>query len=310
MVQGTPFLFVEEPGNVMSNQAFDARIAALEALRNNPQQATLPLRKGLLDRNNFVVSKAAAIVADLTLSDLVPDLLAAFDRALIDSAKADPQCWAKNAIAKALKDLSHHDAEVYVKGLRHSQMEPVWGGQVDTAATLRGTCALALIDCPVDDLTMLTHLADALADPEKTVRVDAALALSRAGIPEAVPLLRFKALTGDAEPEVIGQCLHSLLQMAPRDSVAFAARFLSHRNPDDIRAEAASALAQSHEPAAVDALKKMWGAMLSPELRKALLTFLAASPLRDASEFLAQLGTKEALEALGSSRYRNEFSPR
>lgn len=294
----------------MSKQAFDAKIAALEALRATPDSAAAALRKALGDRNNYTVSKAAGLVGDLLLSDLIPDLLAAFERALLDAPKTDPQCWAKNAIAKALKDVSHHDAEVYLKGLRHIQLEPVWGGSVDTAATLRGTCALALIDCQLDDLTMLTHLADALADPEKAVRVDAALALSRAGIPEAAPLLRFKALTGDPEPEVIGQCLHSLLQMSPRDSVAFAQRFLSHHHADDVRAEAASALAQSHEPAAVDALKKMWGAMLSPPLREALLMFLAASPQREASEFLAQLDTKESREALKSSRYRDEFPAR
>ena len=293
----------------MSKQAFDAKIAALEDLRASGEAAAVPLRKALGDRNNYLVSKAATVAGGLFLSVLNPDLLAAFDRALLDP-KTDPQCWAKNAIAKALKDLGHRDAEVFVKGLRHIQMEPVWGGQVDTAATLRGTCVLALIDCQLDDLNMLTHLAEALADPEKTVRVDAAVALSRAGIPEAAPLLRFKALSGDPESEVIGQCLYSLLQMAPRDSVAFAERFLTPDHADDIRAEAASALAQSHEPAAVDELKKMWGAFLSPDLRKALLTFLAASPQREASEFLASLDTKDAREALESSRYRDEFLPR
>ena len=39
-----------------------------------------------------------------------------------------------------------------MRGLRHIQMEPVWGGQADSAATLRGTCALALIDCQLDEL--------------------------------------------------------------------------------------------------------------------------------------------------------------
>jgi HEAT repeat protein len=291
----------------VSKQAFDAKLAALEALRSTPQAAPAPLRKALTDRNNYIVAKAASLAGDLFLADLLPDLLAAFARALEDATKSDPQCWAKNAIAKSLKDLGHRDAEVFLSGLHHIQKEPVWGGSVDTAATLRGTCALALIDCQLDDLSMLTHLADALADPEKVVRVDAAVALSRAGIPEAAPLLRFKTLTGDPEPEVIGQCLYSLLQMSPRDAVPFARRFLSHDHEDDIRAEAASALAQSHDPAAVAALKKMWSTMLSPQLRAALLTFLAASPQREASEFLAGIGTKEAREALQSSRYRAEF---
>jgi HEAT repeat protein len=301
---------VEVFSNPMSKQAFDAKIAALEALRATPEAALDPLRRTLKDRSNFLVAKAAALAGDLSLSDLIPDLLAAFDRALDNGAKTDSQCWAKNAIAKALKDLSHHDAEVYLKGLAYVQKEPVWGGQVDTAAVLRGTCAMALVDCQLDDLSMLNYLAEALADPEKTVRVDAAVALSRAGIAEAVPLLRLKALSGDPEAEVTGQCLYSLLQMSPRDSVAFAKRFLSHHHPDDVRAEAASALAQSHEPAALEALTHLWRTVLSPELRKALLAFFAASPQRAAAEFLFNLDSAEARAALESSRYRDEFRPR
>ncbi|MFM2124661.1 MAG: hypothetical protein RL328_1112, partial [Acidobacteriota bacterium] len=194
----------------MSRQAFEAKLQGLEALRGTPD-APAGLRKALKDRNNYVVSKAAAVAADLHLVELAPDLLAAFDRFFAD--KADPQCWAKNAIAKALVQLEHHDAAPYRRGLAWVQLEPVYGGRVDTAATLRGTCALALIDCRLDDVTLLTCLADALADPEHTVRVDAAVALSRAGIPEAVALLRFKALSGDPAPEVLGQCFHALLQM-------------------------------------------------------------------------------------------------
>ncbi len=301
---------MEDRAKRMSKQAFDAKIAALEALRAAPDAAAAPLRKALADRNNYIGSKAAGLAGDLLLSGLIPNLLAALDRALTDGVKSDPQCWAKNAVAKALKDLSHHDAEVYLKGLRHVQKEPVWGRSVDTAATLRGTCVLALIDCQLADLTMLTHLAETLADPEKGVRVDAALALVRAGIPEAVPLLRFKVLSGDPESEVLGQCFHSLLQMAPKDSVPFVRRFLAPDRDDEIRAEAASALAQSHEPAAIEALQGLWSALLSPELRKALLLFLAASPQREAAEFLAGLNTEESREALEKSRYRDDFRAR
>src|SRR3954469_1676696 len=99
----------------MSKQAFEAKIAALEAVRDNPQ-ASAHIRKAVKDRSNFVVGKAAGLAGELFLSDLIPDLLAAFDRALADP-KSDPQCWAKNAIAKSLKDLGHHEAEPYLRGL-------------------------------------------------------------------------------------------------------------------------------------------------------------------------------------------------
>ena len=270
----------------MSKQAFEAKLQALEELRGSPGAAA-GLRKGLADRNNYVVSKAAALAEELQLTEIVPDLLVAFDRHF--APKADGQCWAKNAIAKALVALEHHDAEPYLRGLTHVQMEPVWGGQVDTAATLRGTCALALIDCRLDDVTLLTHLADALADAEKTVRVDAAVALSRCGIPEAVALLRFKAKSGDAEPEVLGQCLHSLLQLAPRDYIPFVEAFLA--GEEDVKAEAASALAQCPEPAAWEALVRLWGRALTPDFREALRAFLAASPHREAAKKLVEKST-------------------
>src|SRR4051794_7047886 len=107
----------------MSKQAFDAKIAALEALRQTPELASTALRRSLRDPSNYVISKAAYVSSDLFLAELVPDLLAAFDRALLNP-KSDPQCWAKNATAKALKDLGHREPEPFLKGLRHIQMEP------------------------------------------------------------------------------------------------------------------------------------------------------------------------------------------
>ena len=103
------------------------------------------MRKALKDRSNYVAAKAAAIAAERQFHSLEPDLLAAFDRFMKDPAKSDPQCWAKNAIAKALKDFSYADPSIFFRGVAHVQLEPVWGGRQDTAATLRGICALALI---------------------------------------------------------------------------------------------------------------------------------------------------------------------
>lgn len=268
----------------MSRQAFEAKLQQVENLRKTPETAVDPLRKFLRDRNNFVVSKAAAVTGDLHLQLLIPDLLAAYERFFDDPVKTDPQCWAKLAIAKALVALGHTDRAPFVRGIAHIQMEPVYGGRSDSAATLRGSCALALIDCRLDDVTLLTYLADALADPEKTVRLDAALALSRAGIPEAIALLRFKALTGDADAEVLGQCFHSLLQMNPRESIPFVERFFDR--DEETKAEAASALAQCPDPTAWEAIQRLWKRLLTPEFRTALRAFLAASPHRDAAREL------------------------
>ena len=302
----------------MSKQAFDKKLEALEALRSEPgSAATLEqVRKTLRDRGNFLVSKAAKIAADLSLSDLIPDLLAAFDRFLLDPAKSDPQCWAKNAIAKALKNLGHRDAQVYLRGIDHMQPEPVWGGSADSAATLRGTCALALVDCPIDDLEILSHLIDRLADPEKSVRIDAATAISQLGRTEGALVLRLKALLGDSEPAVIGECFTSLQSLTPRDSVPFISRFLKAAD-EDVRLEAAAALAQSREPMAIEILKNCWRDRLSRELRGALVAALGGSTLPEAAEFLLAIiaGDSDelaatALAALAASRFRAEMRER
>jgi hypothetical protein len=68
----------------MSRPSFERRIEALEALRSATDSAVAleQLRKGLNYRNNYLVSRAAALAADLRLRELIPDLLAAFDRFL------------------------------------------------------------------------------------------------------------------------------------------------------------------------------------------------------------------------------------
>jgi hypothetical protein len=93
----------------------------------------------LAHRNNFIVAKAADLVRDFRMADLVPDLLLAFDRFFENPVKTDPQCWAKNALSRALAAFEYQEPEIFLRGMRHIQMEPVWGGRSDTAGTLRAT---------------------------------------------------------------------------------------------------------------------------------------------------------------------------
>jgi HEAT repeat protein len=295
----------------MSKAAFDKKIEAIEALRSAE-----PLRKALKDRNNFLVSKAAAVAGDLGLQELTPDLVEAFDRFLSNAVKTDPQCWAKNAIVKALKNLGHDDPAVYIRGIRHIQLEPVWGGTSDTAANLRGACALALAGCALDRITILTHLVDLLADPEKPVRIDAARAIDQVSGFESALLLRLKALTGDEESGVTGQCLASLLDMSPVDYIPFAARFLDSKD-SDVQLEAIGALGECNHPDAVELLKQTWTNARDPEKRRAILLSLSASRQPAAMEFLVSVvedarpeEASTALTALGAGRFREDVRAR
>jgi HEAT repeat protein len=302
------------------SKADDRKMQMLEALRASP--AVEPLRKALRDRSNYFVSKAAALAPALGTDELIPDLIAAFDRFLLDPIKSDPQCWAKNAIAKALKDLGYNESAFFLRGLKYFQFEPVWRGPengpgvADTAGTLRGASALALVTCPLPRLEILEHLADLLAsDPAKIVRADAAIAIAQLSGPDSALLLRFKALGGDGEPEITGQCLTSLLEISP-GYVPFVARFLDSK-VEDVPLEAAAALGGCHHAAAVEILKDRYRAGSDPILTRAILLSLGASRARDAADFLLEViaasefeHASHAIEALAASRFHEDYRDR
>jgi len=241
-----------------ANRSFERELAQLEALSGQvPDSAGVErVRHALGSENNFLVAKAAKIATDHNLKALLPEVLAAFDRFFIDPVKSDPQCWAKNALVKALDKLECRDATVYLRGLRHIQEEPVWGGHSDTAGALRGTCTHALVAC--DELTnmaLLNILLEPLLDQNKTVRMEAARAIGNVGGASAALLLKLRVLLRKEEPEVLGACFSALLSMEDNDrlgAISLVADYLD--SGEEAAAEAALALAETHEPAALTAL--------------------------------------------------------
>jgi hypothetical protein len=156
-----------------------------------------------------------------------------------------PQCWAKSAIFKALSQLGHDDADVFLRGLAYVQMEPVCGGQQDMAGGVRRQCAAALVGCrSIPDVVLLKHLVESLADPDKGVRVEASRAVGRIGRPESSLLLRLRALTGDEEPEVAAACFKALLEIDGLEAIPFVAKFLARGG--EAAEEAALALGETH----------------------------------------------------------------
>ncbi len=100
-----------------ARRSFEDQLAALDALRQQaPESAAVALRKALAHRNNYVVAKAAELVRELALAELIPEVLAAFERFFSDPVKTDPQCWAKNALSRALAAFEHQDAVVFLQG--------------------------------------------------------------------------------------------------------------------------------------------------------------------------------------------------
>jgi HEAT repeat protein len=268
-------------------------------------QAVAGLRRALLDRVNLVVAKAARVAAARQLSELIPELLASFDRLFVNPVERDTQCWAKNAIAKALTELDYRESAPFLRGRRHIQKEPVWGGQQDTAQTLRGICLLALAACnDMPRAQILRLLVDSMADKEEVVRIEAVRAVAEMDGEEATLVLRLKARLGDREPPVTGQVFDSLLRLERDAALALVAEFLE--GADDVREEAALALGSSRMAGAVEILLQALPRARDPYFRKTLLRALSASRQEKAIEFLLGLiregisadadGAVEALE--------------
>jgi HEAT repeat protein len=279
---------------------FEEQVAALDALRRAPEEGRLkPLRTGLAHRNNFIVAKAADLVREFRMLELLPDLLEAFDRFFDNPVKNDPQCWAKISLSRALAALDYQEPDAYLRGLRHIQMEPVWGGQSDTAGTLRATCALALVPCrSLSETDLLAHLLELFADKDKAVRAEVARAIEQVGSPSASLLLRLRAVLGSDEPEVMGACYSGILRLDGVKAIAWMERFLA--SADDNAAEAALAVAGTHSAEGFQALRKCFVKADDPWWRSVLLSAIALTRQDEALEFLVDLVRTESLNAVGA----------
>src|SRR5258708_1109719 len=214
-------------------RTFEDQLAALDALRQLPPEPCIdPLRKALAHRNNFVAGKAADLVRQFELTQLLPELLAAFDRFFEDPIKTDPQCWAKNAISRALAAFDHQDPDIFLRGMRHIQPEPSYGGPSDSAATLRATCALALVQCrPLPEPHLLAHLLELVDDKDKSVRPEAIRPMDQfTSTPAPLPLpleplaaeLATEAYLRPRRQAEITKRLEKLVAGTPRLARAFA----------------------------------------------------------------------------------------
>jgi hypothetical protein len=300
----------------MAQDRIKAKLAALDAVRNERGvEAVAAIRTGLADRNAVVVAKAANLAGAAALEDVEAEILSSLRRMLAPGSD-DPGAEAANALAKALRDLDHRDPEPFLACLTHVRMEPVWGRRVDVAGPLRATCAQALVATDIDPHALLTLLVDRFVDTDKWVRIDVARAIAQLDRPESGLLLRLKALAGDADDEVTGQCLTSLLELEQNAALEFVSRFF--KEPfDGVALDALAALAQSKLPAAFERVERFWEETIVPKAREAIVKALAASPHSGAATFLFDVferneGTlaRAALESLAAGRFRDEWRDR
>lgn len=283
-------------------------LSAIHALRENPRtpEALAQLRQALADKSSFVVAAAAEVVAAAELAELLPLLREAFARFMINPEKSDKGCKAKLAIADALYRNESQDEALFRSGLHHRQMEPIWGGMQDTAAELRGLCALALAQIGMPGV--IEDLAELLADPEVTARALCLRALGASGREEALPLLRYKLRIGDEAGEVMLECCAALLALAPRRTLPVLAQVLEQS--DEARSEAAAlALGQSRHEDALPLLQAFAQRRPVPERRVALVAIAMLRSPAATSHLLDLVATAplslatQAVRALAVHRY-------
>lgn len=283
----------------MAHRAFDEQMEVLEALKGRSLDAEgiALVQKSLAHKSNFIVAKAARLAEESGLASFLPDLTAAFERFFTNPEKTDPQCWAKNALSHALKNLQCLDKEIYLRGLSHHQMEPVWGGRSDSAGTLRVNCAYALLECDgLQNQDLVLILLDLLVDEDARVRQEGVRVLAQLG-DAAIPVLRLQALLAQEkeEADVMGTCFSALVGLEQEDAIPFVARFLDGR--EEIAGEAAIALAETHSSTALAGLLDRRTRVCEPVFAEVLLSAIALTRLPEAIAYLIGMIEKEEREA-------------
>ncbi len=263
-------------------------LARIAELRDAADSAALhgELAEHLGTASGSVVAAAARAIAERGIQSLEGALVASFARLLAAAAKGDPQCVGKRALAKTLVELrcGVSALDVYRAGVRHVQLEPVFGGKVDTAVELRAICAQGLVLANPADLWL--ELADLLSDREATARAGAVRAIAFAGNAfVGAPLLRMRVRCGDPDVRVLGDCFVALLEIDAVGSLGFVGAYLDDANAA-IAEAAALGLGESRSPQALELLQAWLARCMDPELQGAGYTAVALLRSDAATDFL------------------------
>ncbi len=256
----------------MPKQNTEEQLAALNqlyALDDEPA-ITQAITQALRSKSSRIIAKAAKICEEKLLYQLEDELIASYQRQL---KQKDANCLAKSAIMRALVAQDCHHVDFYLAGLRYVQNEPGWGGPSDSAVDIRCSSAMGLVSTTYP--RAMVELLSLLHDPEPNARIGAARAIKYGLRYEATLVFKQKLLSGDEEPEVLGECMSGLLTVDPDYALPFVATYLN--SSDDILFElAALALGDSRLDEALVVLQAAWGHTFAihAERRRALFKAL------------------------------------
>lgn len=251
------------------------------------EDAQKVLRAALTHSSNRIVQRSAELIAQAEIASLPAELVKAYWRLKRNPLKKDPGCLGKTAIVKALAQIEHADMDIFRDGITYNQIEPHWKGEVDTAAELRGVCAIGLVHF-TPEIEVLNRCAVLLCDAWPDARLGAAQALGALGQIEAAPLLRLKLLTGDNQAEVHGECCSALLKVDREEGLSFVQTFLASPDPDQC-VQTALALGEARLPGTFDILRNTWGRRAELNVRESLLLCVGLLRTNESQDFLLSL---------------------
>lgn len=232
------------------------RIEAVNRMKRLPVPDRIPLLlKAIRDKSNFVATMAAeqlGLCADYSATN---EMLERFLWLSEAGDARDPGCHIRSHIAFAFGRLEHHAASEALKlGIRTVQIEGVGGVPFDTAAQLRGNCALALAqlhdrEAVLEIAPLMFDMTDRMGKPNPySWRVVATEALVRTGEMSAlIPIVIKLRYPGEEVPEVLQECLQAVVSLESRDAVAIIQPYL-HNEDMYLASFAALMLAQTRKP--------------------------------------------------------------
>ncbi len=227
-----------------------------ECSNSDPAAVQATVKKALADRHFLLVKHAADLCEEHLFYDLEQDLIDAYQRFLKNPVKNDPNCMAKEAIARVMVALDSREVDFFSEGLRYHQHEPVWGGSEDTAVDLRVSCAMGLVNTSYS--RALFELLPLLHDNNAQARKGAVRAISYTNPFAAEAVLRSKAIAGDPDPDVVGEIMNALLHVSPDESRVFVADILETTTDSAIRQSIALAIGASRLDEALEILQLCW----------------------------------------------------
>lgn len=270
----------------MKNDPIEAALAQFDDIPLRTAEGKAAFSKALAAKSNLIVAKAARLIGHAQWLELNPEMAAAFHRMLAKGAASDKACAAAIAIARALVQSDFDAPDLYLRGIRHVQMEASYGPAIDTAAELREVCAMGLANSTYPH--KLRELLPLLVDKEWRVRAGAIRAIGVIGTESASLLLRFKMLSGDKDPEVMSDCFTAILALEGAEGLPLVAGFAESDN-SEVREAAILAIGASRRADAVEWLIAKFAATAGKPGRKCILLSLSTSRVEAAIVFLLDL---------------------